>query len=58
MQVRCQRCGFMFTMSREAISAALEETEKAKSEHYGVECPKCRHHIKVAVKDIKHAQPR
>jgi hypothetical protein len=58
MQVRCQRCGFMFTMSREAVTAAVEEIEKTKVEHYGVECPKCRHHVKVPAKDIKRTQPR
>lgn len=48
----------MFTMSREAVAAAMEELEKTKAEHYGAECPKCRHRVKVPAKDIQRAQPR
>lgn len=58
MQIRCQRCGHMFTLSRQTVVAALEETEKSRAEHYGVECPKCRHRVKVPVKDLKRARPQ
>jgi len=58
MQVRCQRCGAMFTLSREAVAAALEEAEQAKARHHAVDCPKCRHQIKVPIKDIQRLRPR
>ncbi len=58
MQIRCQRCGFMFTLSREAIAAAVKELEKTQAGHYGVECPKCRHRVKVPAKEIKRMQPQ
>lgn len=53
MQVRCQRCSHVFTLSREAILAAQEEIEQAQSKHYSVECPKCRCQVKVPVKDFQ-----
>lgn len=58
MQARCQRCRFMFTLSREALTAALEEIEKSPAKHYNVECPKCRRQIKIPVKEIRRFQPR
>jgi DNA-directed RNA polymerase subunit RPC12/RpoP len=58
MQVRCQQCGFMFTLSREALAAALEEIEKSPAKHYTIECPQCRRQIKVPVREIRRFQPR
>jgi hypothetical protein len=58
MQVRCQRCGFMFTLSRDALAAALEEIGKTPTKHYNIECPKCRRQIKVPVKQMRRFQPR
>ena len=58
MQVRCQRCGYMFTLSRQAVTAALEETEQTQAKHYNVECTKCRHQIKVPVRSIQRFRPR
>jgi ribosomal protein S27E len=58
MQVRCQRCGYMFTLSRETVAAALEEAGQNQARHYAVDCPKCRHQIKVPVKDMRRFRPR
>jgi len=58
MQVRCQRCGYMFTLGRQAVDAALEEVKQTQAKHYNVDCPKCRRQIKVPVKDLQRAQPR
>ena len=58
MQVRCQRCGNMFTLSREAVAAALEEVEQTQAKHYNVECTKCRRQVKVPVKRLRQGQPR
>ena len=57
MQVRCQRCGTMFTLGREAVTAALEELEQTHARHYGVDCPKCRHKIKIPARDIERLRP-
>lgn len=58
MQIRCQRCGSMFTLSRDALAAALEEVEQTRAKHYNVECPKCRRQVKVPVKDLRRYRPR
>jgi hypothetical protein len=58
MQVRCQRCNYMFTLSREAVTAALEEVKESNAKHYNVECPKCRRQIKMPVKNLQRGQPR
>jgi hypothetical protein len=47
----------MFTLSREALTAALEEIEKTPTKHHNIECPKCRRQIKVPVKEIRRFQP-
>jgi len=57
MQIRCQRCGYMFTLSREAVTAALGELEQTKAKHYNVDCPKCRRQIKVPAKEIQRFRP-
>ena len=58
MQVRCQRCGYKFTLSRQAVTAALEELEQTPARHYNLDCPKCRRQIKVPAKEIQRFQPR
>ena len=58
MQVRCQRCSFMFTLSRETVTAALEEVKESNAKHYNVECPKCRRQVKMSVRDLQRGQPR
>ena len=57
MQARCQRCGYMFTLSREAVTAALEEVKESQAKHYNVECPKCRRLVKIPVKNLRRGQP-
>ena len=53
MQVRCQRCGYTFTLTREAVAAALEEIEQTNARHYAVDCPKCRHQTKVSARNVQ-----
>jgi hypothetical protein len=48
----------MFTLSREAVAAALEEVEQTQAKHYDVVCPKCRRQIKVPVKNMQRHRPR
>lgn len=58
MQIRCQRCGYMFTLSRQAVATALETAEQTQAKHYNVDCPKCRRQIKVPIKDMLRFRPR
>jgi len=56
--VRCQRCGHMFSLSREQVLAALERLSEKGETHYGVECPRCRHLVKVPRGDLERMRPR
>ena len=53
MQVRCQKCGWNFTLGREAINAIMDEVKETKATHYMIDCPKCRQRIKVQTRRIR-----
>lgn len=57
MKVRCQHCGYAFTLGREATAAALEEIERTHVRYYGMDCPKCRHQIKVPARQVQRFRP-
>jgi len=57
MQVRCQRCGWTYTLSRDSIGFAVAETEASHSEYYQEDCPKCRNVIKIQLKDLRRRLP-
>jgi RNA polymerase-interacting CarD/CdnL/TRCF family regulator len=44
-------------MSRDLLSAALQEAEEKKLRYYQIECAKCRHAIKVPLKQIRRYAP-
>jgi hypothetical protein len=48
----------MFSLSRDAATAALEEVKQKEEEHYDVECPRCRHVVKIPRNDLERMQPR
>ncbi len=51
LQVRCQKCGWSFTLGRDSIAAIVAQQQQVS--HYMVECPKCRHNIKIPAKRVK-----
>ena len=53
MQVRCQNCGWSFTLGRDAINTIMEEVGESKATHHTLECPKCRHGIKVQTRRLR-----
>ena len=57
MQVRCQRCGWMLTLGREAIATALAEAQQSHEQHHVIDCPHCRHAIKVPVAELRRRLP-
>jgi hypothetical protein len=57
MQVRCQHCGYMLTLSRDEVAAAIEELERTHAKHYPVTCHKCRHQVKVLAGDFMRRRP-
>jgi len=44
-------------MSRELMATAVEEADEKKLRYYQIECAKCRHAIKVPLKQIRRFAP-
>jgi len=57
MQVRCQRCGWMLTLGRESIALALAEAQQGHEQYHAMDCPHCRHVIKVRIADLRRRLP-
>jgi len=55
LQIRCQKCGWSFTLGQTAINQIVEEIKESNPTHYTVDCPKCRHGIKVQTWRVKRA---
>jgi hypothetical protein len=58
MQLRCYRCGWSFSLSREQVDFALESARAKGREHYDVHCTRCRTVNKVPVKQLEKGAPR
>jgi hypothetical protein len=57
MNTRCYRCGWSFSMSREAIIAAVTAAD-AQGEKFHVEpCPKCKLTIKLPLDQLRRSLP-
>ncbi|MCS7178421.1 MAG: hypothetical protein N0A03_03960 [Anaerolineae bacterium] len=56
--VRCQRCGHMFSLSVNQVMSALGYLAETGGSHYGVECSRCRHLVKVPRGDLERMRPR
>jgi len=57
IQIRCQRCGWVFTLNRDAIGLAVAEAEAARADYYQEPCPKCRNAVKIQVKELRRRLP-
>ena len=58
MQLRCYRCGWSFSLSREQVEFALEATRAKGAQHYDVHCTRCRTVNKVPLKQLEKGTPR
>jgi len=47
----------MQTLGREAIALALAEAQQSHEQHHVIDCPRCRHAIKVPVADLRRRLP-
>ena len=57
MNARCYRCGWSFSLSREAIEAAVTAAN-AQGETFHVEpCPRCKLSIKLPLDQLRHGLP-
>lgn len=57
MQIRCQRCGWNFTLGRDTIGLAIAEANQGHLEYYQFVCPNCRHEVKVQVEVLRRHLP-
>lgn len=58
MNTRCYRCGWNFSMSREAIEMAVANAAHDPKQRVHVEhCPKCRQVIKIPIQQLRRALP-
>jgi hypothetical protein len=55
MNHRCYRCGWSFTLGREAIEAAVAQAGKEKT--YALPCPRCRQINKIPVQQLRRNLP-
>lgn len=55
MNTRCYRCGWSFTLSREAIEAAAVSSAGEKA--HVVHCPRCRQAIRIPMDQITRSLP-
>ncbi len=56
-KVRCQWCGWSYTMSRDTLVAAVSAAQATQAMHHVENCPKCRHALKIQVSDMKRFLP-
>jgi DNA-directed RNA polymerase subunit RPC12/RpoP len=57
MQIRCQRCGWNFTLGRDTIGLAVAEANQGHLEYTQFICPNCRHEVKVQVEVLRKHLP-
>ncbi|HSR49105.1 MAG TPA: hypothetical protein VLL77_14075 [Anaerolineales bacterium] len=58
MQLRCYRCGWSFSLSREQVEFALENMKAKGDKHYDVRCTRCRTVNKIPIKQLERSAPR
>ena len=52
IHVSCFKCKWKFTVDEATVAEAVARGDNAR--HYAAECPRCRRHIKVALKSLRH----
>ena len=57
MQIRCQWCGWTYTMPRDTLLYAVAKAQAEKAIHHVENCPKCRHALKIQVSELKRRIP-
>jgi len=55
MQIRCQKCGWNFTLGHDVLDTIMAEIQDSNATHYMIDCPKCRRSIKVQTRVLKRS---
>jgi len=57
MNTRCYRCGWSFSLGREALIVALDTAQASGAKNHMERCPRCRQVIKISVDQLRRAAP-
>jgi phage FluMu protein Com len=57
MQIRCYRCGWSFSLSREQTEFALQSAKAKGGKHSDIHCPQCRTVNKIPLKQLEQSLP-
>ncbi len=57
MQARCQSCGWLFTLSQEAVARAVAEAQAKNEEYHAIACPQCGSAIRLEVAEMRRRLP-
>jgi hypothetical protein len=57
MNARCYRCGWSFSLSREAIAAAVTAADVQGDKYHVEPCPRCKQAVKLPLDQLRHALP-
>jgi phage FluMu protein Com len=57
MQVRCAHCGIPFSLSSEAVHAALSQLQEQDQKHFDARCPQCRKVNRISQERLLRAAP-
>ena len=57
MNIRCFRCGWSFSISRETAAAELASLGTDETRTHTIQCPRCRHALKIPVEQLRRAIP-
>jgi hypothetical protein len=55
MNARCYRCGWSFSMSREAIAAAVTAADTQGDKFHVEPCPRCKQAVKLPLDQLRRA---
>jgi hypothetical protein len=58
MQLRCYRCGWSFSLSREQVEFALADAKAKGGKHHDIRCTRCRTVNKIPVQQLERSAPR
>ena len=57
MNARCYRCGWSFSLGREAIAAAVTIAETQGDKYHVEPCPRCKQAVKIPIEQLRQALP-
>jgi hypothetical protein len=58
IKIRCFRCGNAFSLTEQQVANSLAaQGISGKPSHYVVDCPHCRHVVKISLRRVRLPEP-